>query len=558
MRLGVPLGLTLSAPALDDRPMSFVLTWSRDEYVELDELVNTLERVGKALSLDFAVRLEQGDAQDDDEDDPEPDEPDEGGSSVVVREPADIGNVELRIKGAVAIQVTFTFTGFGFELVLSPTSVEFELVYLFVLHAATSLGMVPQDLLDEESDYVDSVKRWIEACVEDELTRLEREGESEIEIEPRPGIVGPLVVERQGYATGPGLAIHGAGVDLHVRLTGCAASLSQDELLAVIEEVRDETLVSLVQEERTFRLATSEPLPAPEHGKQSVLRRWVDGVAQSPRLVDMAESIGDAQDHDVICDLVHYLSNGQPILRRTSRGLKRSVLVEKLWYTATWSWTPATTTEIERVFEAITRDARASFVPPPRVPPHSGLTLERWLAEVSRISGKLFGFTARELVKHDAASSRYLWNLQPRSPITIDDVEAILAAVEDLEGSDSTRDPNRLSVSGVWEDDSTDGFVETLVAMLGLPEAPIPSAPAPFDAYLGTLNAAAAAIGRAERLYVIPSMDETRVVMLVPSVFEALTQAGLLRAHLPEGPEPKRAGLWAYLKNVWARSAKKN
>jgi hypothetical protein len=223
---------------------------------------------------------------------------------------------------------------------------------------------------------------------------------------------------------------------------------------------------------------------------------------------------------------------------------------EKLWLLPTWCWTP-TAADVRRVFEEIGRKLLA----PPQLGAE-GLTLEGWLAVFAHVTGQLRGFSARKLIAADAGDAALLpEGLLPSTPVGARAIPVFLAAIEaTVRGRYEWRRHRGLLLSGEWADDSTDLFVDGLVAMLGLSEPPVSAAPAPYDAYLATLNAAAESLGKEERLYVVPNpFDQTLVIKLHPRAFEELKARGLLDAHLPSGPGVSRPGLWAGLASWWSK-----
>lgn len=168
-------------------------------------------------------------------------------------------------------------------------------------------------------------------------------------------------------------------------------------------------------------------------------------------------------------------------------------------------------------------------------------TLGDWLTAFSAASSKLHGVTAEAVVSADAEIAGLLpsdWHAE--SPITMEDIPNLLAAIESLTRADDAWAAHKgWLLTGDWAEDSRDLFIEELVQLLDLPAAPTPSADAPEDALLATFNGATARLGRAEQLHLVPNeLGLTLVVKLAPSVVERLAREGLLDAALPEGPAP--------------------
>ncbi|MCY1074099.1 hypothetical protein [Archangium lansingense] len=526
--------------------MSFVLSWQRERYVEPEELIAAIEETGRALSLSFVARSVSAD--DEEVDDP-------GGSGVTLllagKEEDDL---ELAIEGPIPIRALASFTGHGLELYQCTVSTDWAPAYLFMLHVATLLGMVPKDRLEDDSDFVSEVRSWVGECVEGEVD--EKAG---LRVAAKAGAVGPLQLQARREADGPVLEVRGAGTDLSFRLTGGAASLDAHGLERVLASVRGDELESLVAEERARRLATTEPAADPAHGGASVFRVWVDGVAGPARSLAMSDCIDelDLPAHvdaaHVVCDLVHYLPHGQPMARSARLEMPLDEPLDDLWLLPTWCWTP-TVTEVQRVFEEFRRNPRARFVPPLPQPDEEGLTLESWLDAFARITGRLGSLRARDLIVADTGAAALLpAGLTPSMPIRVEQISDILAAIEAAitGGHGAWGAHEGLLLSGEWANDSTDDFVDGLVAMLGLPEPP---EPAPYDEYLATLNAAAESLGKEEHLYVVPnSVGLTLVIKLHPRTFDELTAKGLLEAHLASGPGVARRGYWRQLASWWSK-----
>ncbi|APR76703.1 Hypothetical protein A7982_02050 [Minicystis rosea] len=524
--------------------MSFLLTWRRERRIEPEDLLAAIVETGRALSLSFTARS----ASDVEEDDEDP-----NGSFVTLRLAEDgEHDLELAIRGPIPIEAQTSFTGHEITLHEPSVDTDWAPAYLFVLHVATLLGMVPEDQPeDDEGDFADEVRSRVEECLEDEI-----EETFELRVAATKAAVGPLRVEARREADGPVLDVRGAGTDLSIRLLGAAASLTADQLEAVLAAVRGEELESAVAEERVRRLAVTEPAVDPAHGGASVLRIWVDGVAGPARVLTASDSIDElelpehADPAHVVCDLVHYLPNGQPMARRAELDMPLDEPVEKLWLIPTWCWTPAAS-DVRRVFEEIER----TLLAPPQLDAEE-LTLERWLAAFAHITGRLRGLSARKLIAADAGEAALLpEGILPSEPVGVDAIPVFLLAIEAaVRCEHGWRMHEGLLLSGEWADDSTDDFVDGLVAMLGLPEPPEPAAPAPYDAYLATLNAAAESLGKEERLYVVPNPnDVTLIIKLHPRAFEELKAKGLLDAHLPSGPGVSRPGAWARLVSWWSK-----
>lgn len=530
--------------------MSFILTWVRERYVEPEELLAACEAAGRSLGIPLVAmagdEADRGDA-------------DEPPSRVVLwseREGDD--SLDIHVVGPAPIEASLSFSGFGLGLYESTVKTEWPPAYLFVLHVVINLGMtLERD--DDDSDYLPESQSWWLACLEDQV------GEGAIvEVSGEAGLVGPLEIIGRRDTEGPLVHVRGAGTNLTLRFAGSAKDLDDVGIQRLIESANDETFSSMVAAERARCLARTAPAAAPRYGGCSVFRPWVDGVPGPERVVALSECVGptdvpvEADPENVVFDLVHYLPNGQPMLRCAELGMSDDRLVEKAWLVPTWSWNP-TTDEVARAFAEMTRNAlegRSPTLPgAPQATDTNGLTLSRWLDTVGRITGR-GGLTASALIEADRAGSALLpMALAPNTPVGLETTSAFLAAIEAAASGGHGHWPEweGLLASGEWEDDSTDMFIGELVRMLGLPEAPRPSAPAPGEAYLATLSFAAESLGKEERLYAVPNdTGRALVVKLRPRVFEQLRDSGLIDARLPSGPGVAPAGVWARLRSLWS------
>lgn len=533
--------------------VTFILTWERERYVEPEELLAACEAAGRSLGIPLvAITGEDGVEEADlGEGDPHL-------SRVVLRsEEEGDDSLDIHVVGPVPIEASLSFSGFGLGLYESTVRTEWVPAYLFVLQVVVNLGMTLEHD-DDDSDYLPESQSWWLACLEDQV------GEGAIvEISGEAGLVGPLEIVARRDTEGPRVQVRGAGTDLSMRLAGSAAKLDDADILRLVESANDETFSSIVACERARCLARTAPAPAPRYGGCTVFRAWVDGVPGPERVVALSEAIGpieasaEANPEDVVFDLVHYLPNGQPMLRRAELGMPVDRLVGESWLLPTWSWNP-TTDEVARAFAGMTRNALEGWsrkLPDaPRATDTNGLTLSRWLDAVGRITGR-GGLTASALIEADQAGSGLLpMALDPSTPVGLETTSAFWAAIEAAATGGHGHWPKweGLLASGEWEDDSTDMFIDELVGMLGLPEAPRPSSPARGEAYVATLNSAAEALGREERLYAVPNdTGLALVVKLHPRVFEQLRDSGLIDALLPSGPGVAPAGVWERLRSLW-------
>lgn len=534
--------------------MGFVLTWERDEYIAPEELVRAIGATGDALGIPL-VTLRRDEADEDAEDVAPP-----AGSHAILRATAGDGDDDLDVvlRGPVALEASLGFSGYALTLFESTVQGEWAPAYLFTLHLASSLGMRPEDGSDDPPEIEDDVRHHVEMALLDAV-----DPDCSVEVAARAGAIGPLEIHARRDGAEPVLEVRGAGVDVACTVTEGADAIDDAALARVVEALRTPELEADVDRERARRLAQSPPPRDPRHAGQSVLRLWIGGVAGPPRVLDTSATLGgldlppEVDPKTAVCDLVHYLPDGQAMVRRAEVGMPLDEPVGKLWLVPSWCWAPEPA-DAARSFRAVVRGRPASAAPPPQedAGPH-GLTLARWLAGFSRITGRLGDVSASALIAADREHGPRLPRvLRPDTPVDVGAVPRFLAAVAGVHAasSEELEIAPGLVVTGEWFDDSTDAFIDALVAALGLPEAPKPAAPAEGDAYLATLNAAAEALGLEERLYSVPTYDvEALVIKLRPAAFEALRAAGLLVAEVPVGPGVLRPSAWQRLAGWWAK-----
>jgi hypothetical protein len=524
------------------------LTWTTETYVDSDALLRALESTIRALDLGCSVWVEPPDEDHAYEERP--------ASAVVVHTgdgDTDDG-VELEVAGPVPIRARLVFTGYDLVLAEAETATDWERAYLFAQHAAILLGMAPQAELDEQSDYVDEIKSHVEISLGAELERVDRaDEEPTLEVETTAGSVGALRFDAHHDNDKLVIDVRGAGTDVRCRIAGLAPPLDEAGLRDLLEELASEPPVDITDEERSIRLAGTEPPRSPENAGKLVAIRWIDGLPAAPREIGVDDVLGSLVDDGGFCDIVRYLSDGQPALRCVPMWARPDSRVSSALDEPSWVWAPKLAAEVLETFARITRVAREGYVP--NAEPAGGpLTLGRWLEAFSRVTGRLEGLTASRLLRADANDGAELDDWRASSPIGRGDVALILGRISDLAATGSLAEHAGFLASGEWENDSTDRFVETLVELLGLPEAPRPAEPAPYDAYLATLNGAAALMGTEERLYVVPNTDGlTLVIKLLPAQLDALRAEGLIEAHLPAGPGPVRPGVWEQMRGWWSK-----
>jgi hypothetical protein len=551
--------------------MELCQSWEQDDYIDVDALAEAIDASARALKIAATVVREDKGGDDEEED---IDEAQLDGRIVISScdSNAAIDIIRLDVRAPVDLRGAMRFTGYGLEFDAACVEGPWEPFYLFFAHLATALGARPEalDADDEESTFLDEVRSWIDACVDDHLTEASIEpGTIPIAIEASPGVLGRFQLDWRRDASGLVLDIRGAGTDLRVTVGGRLLELSELQIEPMIEVLRGE-LLTVHAEERALALGKSAPAANPAYGGKVVLHVWVDGVCARSEILDESRPLRDTLERaarEGALDVVRYFSNGAPLLRSVETDLgDHHQSIASFERSCTWRWSPDSTDEAARVFHEVARlmPSRRDTKPAPAPDPDQ-LTLRRWLREFQRISGKLGGVSVRKLLVADAEEGGFIpdhWTADT-SPQTWELVN-LLWAVEALARDNHEWEQHQgWLLTGEWYDDSTDGFIEGLEAMLGLPSPPdlperTPDEPDDNleDEYLAACNAAAARLGLEERLFPVKTLDTeaSLVIKLSPATFDALTSAGLLFAHVPVGTAPpsgflqKAGALWARLK----------
>jgi len=324
--------------------------WDRDAYIELDALAEVIVATTRELAISAAlVREDEGADQG------------EGlGGRIVISSSGD--HLVVDVRAPVEIRGEMELTGYGFQLDTQDIGGPWEPFYLLMAHLATALGARPEEpfVYEDETSFVEEVRSWVDACVDDHLTEASIEpGTIPLAIEASPGAIGPFRLEWRRDASGLVLDVRGAGTDLRVTVGGRVLELSEAQLAPLIEILRGEELAERVDHERALAMGTSAPAEAPAYGGTVMLYVWVGGVCVRSEVLDESGPVRSQLEgaaREGLCDVVRYLSNGTPLLRWVATELSdRHQSIADLERLPTWRWCPVSTEEAARVFREVVR-----------------------------------------------------------------------------------------------------------------------------------------------------------------------------------------------------------
>ena len=221
---------------------------------------------------------------------------------------------------------------------------------------------------DDESSFVDDVRGWVEACVDDHLTERSIEpGPVPIAVEVAPGAVGPLSLAWRRETAGIALDVRGAGTDLRLTMGGRLLDLPDTEIPSLLDAVRGEGLVEIAAEERAMVLGRTAPDPDPAHAGEVILWVWIDGVRARAEVLDPSLPVRGPIEQALregIPDVVRYLDNGMPLLRWVATQLgERDETLANLEAFPTWRWCPSSLGEVNRFFWEVTRGSGPALSP---------------------------------------------------------------------------------------------------------------------------------------------------------------------------------------------------